>query len=224
MRACLRITFFLTLGAVLTVVIAGSLALSIDVGKAQFDEVAARPHPREPATTIVVSVRLRIGARWISFHNITDELPGDLRTRGRNPQDLVPQWARSALRRTAAASAQGNDRFDINSYGFPFLAMGYVYHVDLQGNDVRGGVRVSNSSFRDGPVAVPCTPLLIGFVADSLLYAGAMWVCTMIGVASRRALRRARGVCVRCGYDLQENELGGCPECGWGRQKGDYDQ
>lgn len=30
----------------------------------------------------------------------------------------------------------------------------------------------------------------------------------------RRSRRRARGQCIRCGYDLTGNVTGGCPECG----------
>ncbi len=33
----------------------------------------------------------------------------------------------------------------------------------------------------------------------------------------QRRLRRQRGQCVNCGYDLREQTTQGCPECGWRR-------
>lgn len=52
-----------------------------------------------------------------------------------------------------------------------------------------------------------------------------LWIPTVLVAAAwlalpfasrrrRRRLRRKRGLCVKCGYDLQGNESGVCPECG----------
>jgi len=43
-----------------------------------------------------------------------------------------------------------------------------------------------------------------------------MWIAVLLLSSRhrRRRLRRKRGKCIRCGYDLTGNESGVCPECG----------
>lgn len=53
------------------------------------------------------------------------------------------------------------------------------------------------TSFAAAALSVLTLPLLLGFVATR-----------------RRCLRRRRGICVECGYDLTGNVSGICPECG----------
>jgi len=79
---------------------------------------------------------------------------------------------------------------------------------------------------------LPLRPILPGFLVNTLFYA-ATWFCIFFGVAAlRRAIRRGRGRCVKCGYDLRGQRTSdeaterrsdggvriGCPECGWGRE------
>ena len=85
----------------------------------------------------------------------------------------------------------------------------------------------------DVQVLIPFSPIWPGFVIDTLFYA-AIWFGVFFGFTSaKRAIRRKRGRCPRCGYDLRGGvsveppprpELGtkaatspGCPECGWNR-------
>ena len=35
---------------------------------------------------------------------------------------------------------------------------------------------------------------------------------------ARRIVRRKRGHCIKCGYDLRGDLERGCPECGWRRE------
>ena len=50
---------------------------------------------------------------------------------------------------------------------------------------------------------IPFSPLLPGFVIDTLFYA-AIWFGVFFGFASaKRAIRRKRGRCPMCGYDLR---------------------
>jgi hypothetical protein len=65
---------------------------------------------------------------------------------------------------------------------------------------------------------VPLRPLWPGFLIDSLFYA-AIWFGVFLAPGmAKRAIRRKRGRCPRCGYDLRGELAGGCPECGWGRE------
>lgn len=71
-----------------------------------------------------------------------------------------------------------------------------------------------------GPRLVPLQPTRLGFVAAALFYA-ALWSGLVGGaIWGRRRLRRRRGRCPRCAYDLRHGVAAGCPECGWGRAAG----
>ncbi len=59
---------------------------------------------------------------------------------------------------------------------------------------------------------LPLAIIVPGFAANTLFYAAPF--------ATRRLIRRKRGLCVACGYDLRGNLSAGCPECGW-RREGD---
>jgi len=66
---------------------------------------------------------------------------------------------------------------------------------------------------------LPLRPIFPGFLVNTLFYSG-VWFGIFFGVATlRRALRKKRGRCVKCSYDLRgaPGDVKGCPECGWGR-------
>jgi len=65
---------------------------------------------------------------------------------------------------------------------------------------------------------LPLRPIFPGFIINTLFYA-AMWFGIFFGVAAlRRFVRKKRGRCVKCSYDLRGQFDKGCPECGWGRE------
>ncbi len=45
-------------------------------------------------------------------------------------------------------------------------------------------------------------------------YAAILWVLIPGPFALRRLIRRRRGLCLACGYDLRHGEHEACPECG----------
>ena len=69
-----------------------------------------------------------------------------------------------------------------------------------------------------GSSAIPYSPLWPGFAINTIIYAAVLWLvfCAGPGIVRRR-VRRGRGQCLHCGYDLRgqvavsENR---CPECG----------
>ena len=65
---------------------------------------------------------------------------------------------------------------------------------------------------------LPLRPIWPGFVLNTLIFGFAMWMAMMVGTLVRSAVRRGRGLCARCGYDLRGRgtaaELDVCPECG----------
>jgi len=71
---------------------------------------------------------------------------------------------------------------------------------------------------------IPARPIFPGFLVNTLFYA-AMWFGIFFGVAAlRRFVRKKRGRCVKCSYDLRGQFDMGCPECGWGRERLSCDQ
>ena len=135
--------------------------------------------------------------------------------------DHPPSWARGR-------HAEPTHEYTIHdtAYGLPLLALNHEGLPILE--NVRDGWAVGASDASNMTV-LPLRPILPGFLVNTLFYA-ALWFGVFFGVAMlRRAIRRGRGRCVRCGYDLRGQRHQGtealrdqgirCPECGWGRMK-----
>lgn len=67
----------------------------------------------------------------------------------------------------------------------------------------------------------PLEPLWPGFAINTVFYAAMLWMLFAFPFALRRIIRRRRGQCVRCGYDLRGQATSDdtimqiiCPECG----------
>ncbi|MFM9994495.1 MAG: hypothetical protein ACKVU4_01700 [Phycisphaerales bacterium] len=73
----------------------------------------------------------------------------------------------------------------------------------------------SLSEFR----VLPMRPIWSGLAANTAFWAGAWLVLWEAGRWGRRRVRRRRGRCVSCGYELAGSggARAGCPECGQGR-------
>jgi hypothetical protein len=61
---------------------------------------------------------------------------------------------------------------------------------------------------------IPFQPLSPGFALDTAFYAAIAFTLWSAPGAIRRHLRRARGHCPACGYDLKGAATATCPECG----------
>jgi hypothetical protein len=90
---------------------------------------------------------------------------------------------------------------------------------------VEGGFTLSIRGIREERLtvfcarALPIRPLWPGLLANTAFYGLILWALWFTAGAVRRGLRRRRGACLRCGYDLRGAEAGtACPECGGGRQ------
>ena len=57
-------------------------------------------------------------------------------------------------------------------------------------------------------------PIWPGFAFNTLFYAAILWLAIPGPFALRRLIRRRRGLCPACGYDLRHGEHKACPECG----------
>lgn len=118
------------------------------------------------------------------------------------------------------------ENFTLNDYGWPWsslysrrlLAGGvetWDHHLNLADQ------RWFASRPIGDPRGLPIGIVFPGFLQCITLWAAA-WTTLLLAIPiARSRLRRRRGRCPRCGYDLK-GELGaGCSECGWHRLGGD---
>ena len=62
--------------------------------------------------------------------------------------------------------------------------------------------------------AIPLAVWVPGFAVNTLFYAAILWLLIPGPFALRRLIRRRRGLCPACGYDMKHAEHESCPECG----------
>ena len=69
---------------------------------------------------------------------------------------------------------------------------------------------------------LPLRPIWEGFAINTVFYASVLWMLMLCPHTLCRMIRRKRGRCIKCAYDLRGTSGGdfstGCPECGWGRE------
>ncbi len=68
------------------------------------------------------------------------------------------------------------------------------------------------------PYRFPLLPIWPGFAINTVFCAAILWLLIPGPFVLRRLIRRKRGHCIKCGYDLRGDIDAGCPECGWGRE------
>ena len=66
---------------------------------------------------------------------------------------------------------------------------------------------------------LPIKPIWSGFAINTIFYGAILWLLSLGPSATGRLIRRKRGRCIKCGYNLRGTSGGGCPECGWRREE-----
>jgi hypothetical protein len=131
---------------------------------------------------------------------------------------IVPRWssirslrAISASETTPRTEAMGAFLvYEDFGYGIPFRAL---WHQHITAEEGRWP---GSTSLVVGKEHLPIAPIWWGFVANTLVYAGALSVIVAaIGAglgAWRSSQRRRRGLCPRCAHVVGVSST--CPECG----------
>lgn len=148
----------------------------------------------------------------------------------RNVVELAAGWPMHAFTATiylesigARHRAASNERMVIEGDELTWtLPGGQQMHFRLKpGDGVAGGVLLEEGARLSGtwnpPRALPMRPLWFGLIVNVVLFSAAWLVLLLAPRAIREELRRRRGRCPRCGYDLQGELVAGCSECGWRR-------
>lgn len=136
--------------------------------------------------------------------------------------ESVPHW--SILNRVPTERRdQVTWRVQEDARGWPlrsFLARyvnepRFIYDSHLNVFDGLPVYRVQTPHFMDREfIALPLTPIWSGFIVNTLFYAVILWLLIPGPFTLRRLIRRKRGLCVKCAYDLRGTEHEACPECG----------
>ena len=79
------------------------------------------------------------------------------------------------------------------------------------------GLLLEQGRTRGFPRVFPFHPIWPGFAVNTIFYAAILWV-PFAPFVLRRHIRRKRGRCPQCAYDLRSDLTSGCPECGWRRE------
>ena len=111
---------------------------------------------------------------------------------------------------------------DVDSYSIEIVELGWPMRcLAGEGWTERHGF-VTPPQVTSGLLVVfgygwPNRVLWFGMVINELFYVSLIVSAYCTWRYGRRAIRRRRGCCPRCAYDLRGNSEGGCPECGWKR-------
>ena len=67
-----------------------------------------------------------------------------------------------------------------------------------------------------GDYPLPLRPIWPSFAINPIFFGAILWLLASGPFIVRRMIRRRRGLCIKCGYDLRGTPGGGgaCPECG----------
>jgi len=136
----------------------------------------------------------------------------------RGGSEVAPSWSRAA---TAPTMEDVDVKLHLveHAHGWPMLShlrsstlwpgggRGYAgWLITVPGPSRDAGTRLRT---------LPLAPVWPGFAINTIFYAALLWMLWLSPFVVRRLIRRKRGHCIKCGYDLRGTSGGGCPECGW---------
>ena len=237
MKRLRTILIFLLLGAIFNVAVAQCIARFPVLSIGNFDEGDTE------SGSGFISWYVQSTTQWGSIHiasmwqsptansnadDIVDQNANSRTTITRNCLEVLPDWAGYAIPSGEPDQYTSAYRY-IDAYGWPCLSLWSGRENRVSGNahpnivfhpmDVRYGYFSGDpSKIKPGRSftikVIPYGPLWLGLLINSIFYAGLLWLLIPGPFALRTHLRRKRGLCVKCAYDLKGAEHEVCPECG----------
>lgn len=207
----------LALGGGVTVVSAWVCALIVDVSGAEAERSVFET---DDGWWIVDHVEAFGSIRVLRCVPVAGIEPEQVEADHRSPH----WWMNLHGRRAQDPGAAWRWMEDLRGWPFPALRS----HIEFRGGDDWETLATApgfamDGSFDDLPArkttlrVLPATPVWRGFILNTLYYAAITGGLFVVSRWAWRRVRRERGRCPACGYDLRGDLDGGCPECGWGR-------
>ncbi len=237
-RRISKLVVFLLLGAIVNVLVAWSIGFNDgnpqkmmkdwDVTGRWINErerswIVRRRH--NPGTFVLESSRRDLRQRdTIYFLRGRALEHGEIIREGVDPSRLIPHWL--------SDFAVPTEKLGSNMYTSEYrtaIAHGWPCLVTWS----QGMLRYSSMSsrplviLRHGSWEIPFIrpangvrpsvgffPIWHGVIVNTIFYGAILWLLTLGPFTARRMIRRKRGWCINCGYDLRGAEHKVCPECG----------
>jgi hypothetical protein len=229
-------------GAVINVIVAWALATSINPFSIQPMDGRHRWGERidEQNRFWIASVMWRAGAAHLSA--FTGKLrEGDM-NQGEHPDQLLPTWwragrfdghpseelwAKLADKEIYQLTMEELVQFQSHAEarGWPLPSMWYeLQYWSNPGprNQMKslGGIALPLPvwidprpySGKDQPRTLPLRPIWSGFAINTFFYAAILFLIFFVPAATRRMIRRRRGLCQKCAYPIGSSAV--CTECG----------
>ncbi len=222
-RIAIKLVIFLLLGAVVNVGVAWGCALTINPGVTSWTSYSAV----SPTDSWSVVSRQSAGLSWYSsmrswtgphFWELSGKPPSSYQSTP-HPSEVLPGWGvQHETPNQLAPGVMFIDNIIVDGRGWPAVTMWSQLRND--GNKwvaENGFMRRSMGPWSavDGyPRVLPLRPIFPCFITNTIFYAALLWLLFAAPFATRRLIRKRRGRCVRCGYDLTGTEHDVCPECG----------
>ncbi len=221
-RRFLVIPCFLVVGATLTILTAWGCALWLSVYPvtSQSDQPSKwmGTFPSRANIWWNVSYTKRPGVRRF-FTNWGDD-PMQARKYYPPSGDVVPDWVTRAVE-SHLASGDRQEYLILDARGWPvpclYSKANWSTRTIVHGWPLAAS-QESGNKWGGSNLAVPLHPIWPGFAINAVFYAAILSLVMLGPFAARRMIRRKRGLCIKCGYDLRGDFSAGCPECGWQRE------
>lgn len=185
----------------------------------------------------VISCAVAVLASWLTPVEEISNQPGDAANWfiAAHPEAIQQfeevEWieARGPARRVLLTGGWVHPRPGYREYlrhlaGWPWLALeATVEMVDGRVHSHEGGLMLDEGKMRainegrtvaETQRVIPWRPTWPGFLLDTVLFSAGLWLLSFGPLIARRIVRRRRGRCPRCNYDLRGTAHGQCPECG----------
>jgi len=228
MKRLRNIFLFLLLGAIINVAVAWGLACLIPLSLPNGGWWAQNGRFVWQGAESRRTGYVRIDSYWTIVHSdngLPDTSPSELAATF--PSYRLPNWFPAdhtwpSWKSEAITNDQQSDCVDAR--GWPMLSGYSWYRETIRDAQSNGQVVVGFELTRgDNPprtrILLPTCPLWLGVAVNTLFYAAALWVLFLTRLLlphHRRLNRIKRGLCPKCGYDLQSSGVKheACPECG----------
>lgn len=234
-RRAITIMAYLLLGAIINVAVALWLAIrpaaSTGIGAKPpytFWALATRTHTQVEVQRLAGELRVEERFRTPERRGELRRISGQLLCGWDRVRPLIPAHSRfngpsPLMLDQHLWSERGDPRLVEHFTGWPAYSMVYRF-LEAQDYERASVMLLSCDGMADLSLKwlpenwrrrIGWKPAYSGFAANTVFYASGLWLLAMMPRTLRIHLRKRRGQCTACAYNLRGNpEAGVCPECG----------